>query len=195
MFYNRITFYNNPMRITHLLRSLSLSRSLSRSLSLSLSRSRSRSLSSSHSLCLSSSLSLSSRRFMRIRSCFSTTAFWQTDRNRQTDMLDFPGWQVKHHFHVMLKIKRVFSCLTDPMVTAACSCPHSQFLKLLPDLDEAQVQFPAKVVGEAAVVVVEAEVGGAHLTHPQLLLLETGGWHGVPVYVLNTHTIIPITVL
>lgn len=73
----------------------------------------------------------------------------------------------------MLKIKRVFSYITDRITTAVCFCPHSQFLELLPDLDEAQVQFPAKVVGKAAVVVVEAEVSGAYLTHPQLLLLET----------------------
>ena len=60
---------------------------------------------------------------------------------------------------------------------------------LLPDLDGAQMQFPTKVVGEATVVVMETEIGGADLTHPQLLLLETGGRHGVPVYVLHTKTL------
>lgn len=50
------------------------------------------------------------------------------------------------------------------------------------------MKFPSEVVGEAAVVVVEAEVSGANLTHSQLLLLEAGGRHGVTVDVLNTTT-------
>ena len=49
---------------------------------------------------------------------------------------------------------------------------YPELVQLLADLNEAQVQFAAKVVGQAAIVVVEAEVGGAHLAHPQLLLLE-----------------------
>ena len=41
------------------------------------------------------------------------------------------------------------------------------------------------MVGQAAIVVMETQVGGAHLAHPQLLLLEDGGWHGVSVYILQ----------
>ena len=62
---------------------------------------------------------------------------------------------------------------------------YPELVQLLADLNEAQVQFAAKVVGQAAIVVVEAEVGGAHLAHPQLLLLEAGRRHGVPVHVLK----------
>lgn len=43
------------------------------------------------------------------------------------------------------------------------------------------------MVSEAAVIVVEAEVSGANLTHSQFLLLEAGGGHRVAVYVLNTN--------
>ncbi len=57
--------------------------------------------------------------------------------------------------------------------------------ELLADLDEAEVQLAAEVVGEAAVVVVDAEVGGAHLAHAQLLLLVARRRHGVPVVQLQ----------
>ena len=63
--------------------------------------------------------------------------------------------------------------------------PYLQLVQLLSDLDEAQVQLPAKVIGEAAVVVMETQIGRADLAHPQLLLLEAGGGHGVPVLLLR----------
>ena len=47
------------------------------------------------------------------------------------------------------------------------------------------------MVRQPPVVVVDAEVGGAHLTHPQLLLLVGAGWHGVPVLLLRLHLLLP----
>lgn len=63
---------------------------------------------------------------------------------------------------------------------------YLQGFQFLPDLDEAQVQLPAKVVGQATVVVVETQVGRAYLADTELLLLETGGRHGVSVLLLRS---------
>lgn len=62
---------------------------------------------------------------------------------------------------------------------------YLQLLQLLSDLDEAQMQFPSKVVSETPIVVMETQVGGANLTDAQLLLLETRCGHGVPVLFLK----------
>jgi hypothetical protein len=62
---------------------------------------------------------------------------------------------------------------------------HLKFCQFLPDLDEAEVQFAAKVVGEPPVVVVDPQVRRAHLTHPQLLLLVAAGRHRVAVNVFR----------
>ena len=43
---------------------------------------------------------------------------------------------------------------------------YSQFFKLLADFNEADVQFPPKVVSWTTIVVVETQVGRAHLAHP-----------------------------
>lgn len=75
--------------------------------------------------------------------------------------------------------------------------PYLQLLQFLPDLDEAQVQLPSEVVGQATVIVVETQIGRAHLTYPQLLLLEARGWHGISVFFLrggeNTNTYLRCT--
>lgn len=65
---------------------------------------------------------------------------------------------------------------------------HLQLVQFLSDLDEAQVKLPAEVVGQTAVVVMETQVSGTHLAHPQLLLLEAGGRHGVSVLLLWDQT-------
>lgn len=62
---------------------------------------------------------------------------------------------------------------------------HLELVQFLSDLDEAQMKLPTEMVSQAAVVVMEAEVGGAHLAHPQLLLLEAGSRHGVSVLLLK----------
>lgn len=46
------------------------------------------------------------------------------------------------------------------------------------------MELAAKVVGQTAVVVVETQISRAHLANAQLLLLETGGRHGVSVFLL-----------
>ena len=47
------------------------------------------------------------------------------------------------------------------------------------------------MISQPPVVVVDAEVGGAHLTHPELLLLVGAGRHGVPVLLLRLHLLLP----
>lgn len=69
--------------------------------------------------------------------------------------------------------------------TVRSGAAYLQLVQLLSDLDEAQVELPAEVIGQSTVVVVKAQVGGAHLAHPQLLLLETGRGHGVSVFFLE----------
>lgn len=61
---------------------------------------------------------------------------------------------------------------------------YPQFFKFFSDFDEAYMQFSSEMICESAVIIVEAEVSRAHLTHTQLLLLETGRGHGVAVDVL-----------
>ncbi len=58
--------------------------------------------------------------------------------------------------------------------------PLPSAVPALSDLDEAQVQFAAKVVSETPVIIMETKIGRANLTDAQLLLLETGGGHRVP---------------
>ena len=62
--------------------------------------------------------------------------------------------------------------------------------QFLANLDEAEVQLAAEVVGQTAVVVVDAQVGAAHLAHAQLLLLVARRRHRVAVVVLSntSHT-------
>lgn len=69
--------------------------------------------------------------------------------------------------------------------TARSSAVYLQLVQLLSDLDEAQVELPSEVISQSTVVVMQAQVGGAHLAHPQLLLLETGRGHGVSVFFLR----------
>lgn len=47
------------------------------------------------------------------------------------------------------------------------------------------MKLSAKVVGQAAIIVVETKISGTHLAHSKLLLLEAGGWHGVSVFFLK----------
>jgi hypothetical protein len=52
---------------------------------------------------------------------------------------------------------------------------HHELLQLLADFDEAEVKFSAEVIRQPPVVVVDAEVGRAHLADAQLLLLVRTG--------------------
>jgi len=65
---------------------------------------------------------------------------------------------------------------------------HPQPFKLLANLNETQVKFAPKMIGQSTIVVMETQVGGAHLAHPQLLLLEARGGHGVSVHILQEKT-------
>lgn len=47
------------------------------------------------------------------------------------------------------------------------------------------MKFSAKMIGQAAVIVMETQVSRAHLAHPELLLLEAGCRHGVSVFFLR----------
>ena len=64
---------------------------------------------------------------------------------------------------------------------------HLQRLKLLANGDESQVELAAEMIGQASVVVVNAEVGRADLAHAQFLLLVTTGRHGIPELDLKVH--------
>ena len=61
---------------------------------------------------------------------------------------------------------------------------------MVTNLDEAEVELAAEVVGEPPVVVVDAEVGGADLAHAQLLLLVRAGRHRVAVLLLGQHLLL-----
>ncbi len=64
-------------------------------------------------------------------------------------------------------------------------------LELLADLDEAEVELAAKVVGQPPVVVVDAQVGRADLANAQLLLLVRRRRHGVAVLLFGRRLLLP----
>lgn len=66
---------------------------------------------------------------------------------------------------------------------------HPELVKLFSDFDKPDVKLAPEVVRQTPVVVVESQVGGAHLTHSQFLLLEAGGRRGVSVNVLQRQNV------
>lgn len=75
--------------------------------------------------------------------------------------------------------------ITHSFFSKIPSFSHPQFLELLTDFNEAQVKLSTEMVGKATVIVMETQVGRAHLTDPELLLLEAWSRHRVPVYILK----------
>lgn len=53
------------------------------------------------------------------------------------------------------------------------------------------MQFPAEMICQSPVIVVNAEVGGANLAHPQLLLLVAARRHRVAVLLLRLQLLFP----
>lgn len=58
---------------------------------------------------------------------------------------------------------------------------YLEFGELLANFNESQMQLSPEVIGETAVVVVNAQIGGTNLAHAQLLLLVTARRHRISV--------------